>query len=73
MRKTTFPDWHEVTPTEEGDDPSMVGQPCHFQELSLVLTGWAVDLYQARNFLDKGKKHLTFLQLYLGGPKGDTR
>jgi hypothetical protein len=52
IRKTTFPSWHEMTPT-------VVGQPCHFQELSLVLTegaDWTVDLYQARNFLDKGRK-----------------
>lgn len=37
MRKTTFPSWHEVTPIVEGDDSRMVGQPCHFQELSLVV------------------------------------
>lgn len=64
MRKTTFLSCQEVKPTVNGDDSSVVGQRCHLQELSLVLTegaGWTVDLYQARNFLDKREKHLKFL------------
>lgn len=74
-KKNHFPGCQEVTPTEEENDPGMVGQPRHVQELSLVLTegaGWTVDLYRARNFLDKGEKHLKFLHLYLGGPEGET-